>query len=222
MIDTTTALGLTSSSSSSTTGTSGTGGLGLSNDDFLRLLVTQLKNQDPLNPVNQNDLLAQTAQLTTIEQMQKMNAQLGDMKTLMSDTELTRAASLLGHTATVSGGEFTLSQGSADLGFTVLAPDTSVVVEIRDADGNLVRTLTTAALPAGQTAITWDGRDDSKQAVAAGTYSYHVAAANAVPGSAATVIAAQAPVSGFERRGTEIVYRVGGVVARLEDFLGIE
>jgi flagellar basal-body rod modification protein FlgD len=221
MIDTTTGLG---QSSTSTTGTStSTGGsLSLSNDDFLRLLVTQLKFQDPLNPVNQNELLAQTAQLTTIEQMQKMNAQLADMKTLMSDTELTRAASLIGRTATLSGGEFTLSQGSVDLGFTVLGADTPVTVEVRDADGALVRTMTTSSVGAGAHAITWDGRDDDKVPVGPGTYTYHVSAAGAADGSVPTVVAAQALVTGFERRGSDVVFRVGGLVARLEDFVSVQ
>jgi flagellar basal-body rod modification protein FlgD len=189
----------------------------LSNDDFLRLLVTQLRFQDPLAPFDQNQLLAQTAQLTSIEQLQTLNRQIGDLAERTAGSELVRAAELIGRTATVSGGEFTLSGGSAGLAVTVNEPGTEALIDVFDAQGSWVKTITTPPLAAGAHTITWNGTDDAGRPVAPGTYSYLVAPR--VPGPPFAVVAAEAAVSGFERRGDEFVFRVGTLAVRLDEIV---
>jgi flagellar basal-body rod modification protein FlgD len=189
----------------------------LSNDDFLRLLVTQLRFQDPLQPFDQNQLLAQTAQLTSIEQLQTLNKGVAELAALTAGSELVRAAELIGRTATVSGGEFTLSGGSAGLAVTVNEPGTEALIDVFDAQGSWVKTITTPPLAAGPHAIAWNGTDDAGRPVAPGTYSYVVAPR--VPGRPFAVVAAEAPVSGFERRGDAFVFRVGDLAVRLEEIV---
>jgi flagellar basal-body rod modification protein FlgD len=195
--------------------------LGLSNDDFLRLLVTQLKYQDPLQPFDQNQLLAQTAQLTSIEQLQALNGKFTELKDSMLGSDLTRAAGLLGRTAAVAGAQFEHTGTPVALPVTVLAPATEVMVDVFR-DGTLVRTIKTGPLPAGAQAVTWDGLDDFGRSATVGTYTYHVSPLVSLPSAAPTVLAAAAPVTGFERRGSDVLFNVGGLLVRLEDIVAVQ
>src|SRR5688500_4318051 len=91
----------------------------LGKDDFLQLLIAQLRHQDPLSPFDQNQFLAQTAQFTSLEQLQTINQQLAELKILSAGSELTRAVSLLGRTATVVGRNLEFTGGDTRLDFTV-------------------------------------------------------------------------------------------------------
>jgi flagellar basal-body rod modification protein FlgD len=199
-------------------GASGPPGV-LGKDDFLQLLIAQLRHQDPLSPFDQNQFLAQTAQFTSLEQLQTINQQLTELKILSAGSELTRAVALLGKTATVVGREVQVTGGATRLDFTVRTPGTEVIVDVYDRNGVLVRTITTDALGEGPQSVEWDGLDSAGRAAPAGAYSYRVSSRVPDPAGAPRVVVAEGVLTGFERRGDAVYYRMGTALVRLEDIV---
>jgi flagellar basal-body rod modification protein FlgD len=187
----------------------------LGKDDFLKLLITQLRNQDPLNPLDQNQFLAQTAQFSALESLQNIGVQISDLRQLAAGTSFAQSAALLGKTVLASGRDFVLGAGPALLPF-VLDQTASVTVEILDARGAVVRSLASGSLPAGPQAVEWDGRDGSGTALTPGSYHFRVRAEGG-----ATAVAAQGTLTGLSPGGGGVLYRIGNVTIRPEDLIDI-
>jgi len=165
----------------STTGTeyAVTSSTDLGQDEFLELLVTKLENQDPLNPQEDEDFIAQLAQFSSLEQLEDMNdsLQLGlDWDYILSQTiSNTMATSLIGCEVTADASQIYLdSAGSAKIGFELDDMADKVEIEIYDANGDLVRTLTEDDLAAGSHSVKWDGLDESGVQMEAGLYYINV------------------------------------------------
>ena len=193
----------------------------LGKDDFLRLLVTQLQNQNPLNPLDQNQFLSQTAQFTALEELQNIGKALEEMKQSGGASSLAQAAALIGRTARLSGRDVQLDgTGPVSLAFVLQAPVAGVTVDIMDWQDSPVRQLRVGSQAAGAGAIEWDGRDDLGRPLTPGTYFYRVSAQGGPAGSAA--IAAAGPVTGFETQGTRVFYRVGSALGRPQDVVDVQ
>jgi flagellar basal-body rod modification protein FlgD len=143
---------------------------------FLKLLTTQLKNQDPLNPMDNAEITSQMAQISTVSGIESLNA---TMKTLLQgsrDSQTTQAAALVGEAVMVPGSGLTLSSGAGVGGFLLDGDADTVKVTISDSNGVVQRTLTLGDLEAGLHNFTWDGATDSGAKAADGSYSISVAA----------------------------------------------
>jgi flagellar basal-body rod modification protein FlgD len=167
-------------SSSSTTG-SITGSINMNKDDFLKLLVTQLQNQDPMSPEDPKDFVAQLAQFSSLEQQINSNQNLENLSTaiqgLQQSQKMAQGVSLLGKTVKGSGNQLTVTGGKAlEASYQLPQAADQVAVGIFDGTGKQVATVKLGAQSAGTHAITWDGRDSNGKQVADGTYSYQVAA----------------------------------------------
>ena len=209
--------------SAGTTPASTGGTTALGKEDFLKLLITQLRYQDPLDPLDQNEFLSQTAQFTQLETLQNIGKQLEDLKALSSGASLTQAAALLGKTASVSRGEVGFDGVSAAvLPFTLSDAAATVDIDVLDAQGNRLRRLSVGAVAAGPNAVAWDGTDDAGRGLVAGTYGYRVAATGAagVPAPLATV--AQGTITGLQTDGARLLYRMGTMVVRSEDIVEVQ
>ena len=159
---------------SSLTGTSGTA----SEQRFLKLLVTQLNNQDPLNPLDNAELTSQLAQLSTVSGIEQLNAALQSLINQSSAGQILQAASLIGRTVLVPGNTVQVAQGAAaSFGLDIPSPADSVKIAIADAGGRTVRTLDMTAQGAGLKTVSWDGRDDSGAKVSDGAYRISAVAA---------------------------------------------
>lgn len=145
---------------------------------FLKLLVTQLNNQDPLNPMENAQLTSQLAQMSTVSGIEKMNATLQALVGQGSAGQLLQAAGMVGRAVLATGNEIAGGDGPAAFGVELPASAASVQAVITDAAGHPVRTLDLGALPAGRHAQAWDGKDDDGRAVPAGVYRVQVDAAN--------------------------------------------
>jgi flagellar basal-body rod modification protein FlgD len=149
---------------------------------FLTLLTAQLKNQDPLNPLDNAQLTSQLAQISTVNGIEKLNATLQKLLAGMESSQAMEAAALVDRGVLVPGATLTLgalgSMGSmggiGGLELARAADETTVA--IKDANGLVVRSLNLGALPAGVHAFVWDGKADSGAQAAAGNYSYGVSA----------------------------------------------
>jgi len=199
----------------------GIGSAALSKDDFLKLLITQLRYQDPLEPLDQNQFLSQTAQFTQLENLQNIGKQLEDLKSISSASSLTQAAALLGKTVSVARREVSFDGASpVALAFTLSAPASSVDVDVLDAQGNRLRRLTSGALAAGQNAAAWDGTDDAGRPVVAGTYAYRASAMGTGAGASLAIVA-QGVLTGLQTDGSRLVYRMGDTLVRTEDIVEV-
>jgi flagellar basal-body rod modification protein FlgD len=153
----------------------------VSKEDFLQLLVTQLKHQDPLSPISNEDFLAQLAQFSSLEQLQNINT--GTQTGLLLQQSVTNslATSLIGKEVLVGTDTLSIEGGQGvDFCFSLGAAG-HVTAEIRDAQGGLVRTLRVdgedgLALTPGEHAFRWDGRDENGEPVADGQYTISVEA----------------------------------------------
>ncbi|MDB5844790.1 MAG: flgD [Polaromonas sp.] len=145
---------------------------------FLKLLVTQLNNQDPLNPLDNAQLTSQLAQMSTVSGIEKLNSAFAAMLAQSGASQVLQSASLIGRTVLVPGAELALKKG-AQTPFAVDMPQgaDSVKVSITNAAGDTVRSFDLGALPQGVKTLSWNGLDDAGAALVEGSYRVNVAAA---------------------------------------------
>jgi flagellar basal-body rod modification protein FlgD len=161
----------------------------VSNEDseqrFLKLLVTQLNNQDPLNPMQNAELTSQLAQMSTVSGIEKLNSTLSGLVNQTSSNQLLQATSLIGYNVLSPGDTLTTKapedgKEPASQAFAVELPGTASDVDIKivDGTGKVVRTISAGSMTEGVNAVTWDGKDDAGNVVPAGAYRFTVDATN--------------------------------------------
>jgi flagellar basal-body rod modification protein FlgD len=155
---------------------------------FLKLLVAQMKNQDPLKPMDNTEFVSQLAQFSNLEQVMGINTRLDALTVQGQGLSNTEVSNLVGKTVTVNGTTIGLdgSGGGVAYGFTLGAPSAATKVSISDANGNVVRTIDAGARPAGFSQFTWDGKNSSGSLQPPGAYKITVQA-TAASGAPLTV-----------------------------------
>ena len=144
---------------------------------FLTLFTTQLKNQDPTDPMKNEAFVAQLAQFSQLEATTAMKTSMDSMASTMSNDRLLGAASLIGKSVTVPNGPVVVTNTTVSQG-TINLPTGAdgVTLNVYDSTGAIVKSQTYGAQAAGSMTLSWDGTDNSGNAVANGTYSYSVIA----------------------------------------------
>lgn len=161
----------TSSQGSSTT--SKTKSLG--KDDFLKMLVAQLKNQDPLKPMDGTEFAAQLAQFSSLEQLTNMNTQLQNLGLYQTTASNTQAVNLLGKEVSVGKlNNFQVEGATADFSYNLPMGATQVTIRILDASGREVDRIEAGKQTAGLQNVTWNRGNNGN-----GLYSYKVDAVDA-------------------------------------------
>lgn len=138
--------------------------------DFLRLMTEQLKNQDPLKPLDNAQFLGQLAQFSTVQGIDQMNGAMNAMASVMENDQALRAATLVNHEALVDADSLSLAAGKGVNGEIVATSAGPIQVEVVDGSGQVVRRMTVDAPASGNQSFSWDGRDDSGASAPAGTY----------------------------------------------------
>ena len=138
---------------------------------FLRLLTEQLKNQDPLSPMDNAQMTSQLAQISTVDGLGKLNATLSTLLESSQSGEAMQAAALVGKGVMVAGSGLTLSGGKAYGGFELTSPADKVSVTIKDSNGLEVRTLELGDYDAGVFNFAWDGLTNNGSKAVDGSYS---------------------------------------------------
>lgn len=157
-------------------------------DRFMTLLVTQMKNQDPLNPLDNAQVTSQLAQLSTVTGIDKLNTTVESLISNVQSSQALQATNMIGHNVLIAGSTTTLSNGAGLFGIDLPASATNVTVTIRDSAGNAVRTMGLGAVEAGTYPLQWDGKNDQGTAAANGTYKIEVSAKSAEQTVAATTL----------------------------------
>ncbi|MDQ5877674.1 MAG: flagellar basal-body rod modification protein FlgD [Pseudomonadota bacterium] len=143
---------------------------------FLKLLTTQLKNQDPLNPMDNAQMTSQLAQINTISGIEKLNVTLGKMLDIYDSGQSMQAAGLIGKHVLVAGNNLPLSGGAALGGASLAAAADQVTVSVLDGAGNVLQTQQLGARAAGTVAFSWDGKKADGTQMPDGTYKFKVEA----------------------------------------------
>ena len=143
----------------------------LDQTDFLTLLVAQLEYQDPLDPQDNSEFVAQMAQFSSLEQQIATNDKLDTLLSTNQAIEQLSAYNLLGQTVVTAQDSFTLDDEPVELGFNLEQSAETVTLAILDSDGAVVATLDVDDVPEGTTYITWDGLDNNGNALPEGEYS---------------------------------------------------
>lgn len=184
-----TAINLSDSTGALGTLTSATGSSADSEQRFLKLLVTQLNNQDPLNPLDNAQLTSQLAQMSTVSGIEKLNGAFQSLLAQSGSSQVLQSASLIGRTVLVPGNELALKQGvAAPFAVDVTGAADSVNVTITNAAGEAVRSYDLGALPPGVRTLSWDGLGDEGVPVAEGSYTLNVGALGGASAVAATAL----------------------------------
>ena len=184
---------------------------------FLTLLTAQIRNQDPLNPLDNSQMTSQLAQISTVDGIERLNATLQALMSNSNESSAVQAAALVGHGVLVPGSGLRLDQGVALGGIELAEPADRVRVSIKDSNGLAVRTLDLGAREAGSHILRWDGKDDGGAQAADGAYSIAIEAIRGDAKVAATALELGV-VSSIVRAGQSISLNVGTLGAfKLDD-----
>ncbi|WP_338885235.1 MULTISPECIES: flagellar hook assembly protein FlgD [Xenorhabdus] len=153
-------------------------------DSFLNILVAQLKNQDPTNPMQNSELTSQIAQISTVEGIEKLNKTLGSIVGQMDSNHVMQTTALIGRGVMVPGNEILVGSSADPIGFELNRPADIVKVTIKDKSGAVVREMefnkvdpnAFEYLGAGVHSFRWDGKDAEGNAVEQGAYHFSVSA----------------------------------------------
>ena len=194
-----------------------------SEDRFLKLLVTQLQNQDPLNPMDNAQMTTQLAQISTVTGIDKLNSTLGSMIDSVASSQNVQTAGMIGKSVLVAGSKLALSSTTAkdstgkDVttksavgGVKLATAADSVTLTVKDSSGNVVSVKNLGAQKAGVFNYAWDGATDAGTTAADGTYSVSVSALQG--GKAVEATAMQfGTVSALVRSGSSFLLDLGSL-----------
>jgi len=189
--------------------------------EFLTLFTTQLKNQDPTDPVKNEAFVAQLAQFSQLEATTAMKTSMNSLVSSMSNDRMLGAASLMGKQVAVPDGPVevtstTVSQGTIN----VPAGADGIQLQVFDSKGILVRTQIMGAQAPGDVTLSWDGMNDGGTAAANGTYRY-VATVNSKGTMSKPTVNTYATVTGVSSAGTAdgamLLEVAGGKTVNLAD-----
>ncbi|MDZ5434462.1 flagellar hook assembly protein FlgD [Pseudomonas fluorescens] len=152
---------------------SATGKKALGKDAFLQLLVTQLKNQNPLEPQDNGEFVAQLAQFSSLEGITTLNDTVAGIASNYNSSQALQASSLVGRSVIAPGDKAVVDTTKGMTG-SISIPQSvaSTTVKITDKDGKVIRTLELTDQKAGNASFTWDGKDDAGNVAPTGTYTF--------------------------------------------------
>jgi len=217
----TTAVSSSTTNSTTTGQTSAQQQLAGNFDTFLKLLTTQLQNQDPMSPMDSNQFTQQLVEYSQVEQQIDTNTNLTTLINQGSSTTGSYAVSYLGKAVTVANGNAPLSNGQAVWAYNLGATASNTTLTVTDANGNAVYS------GAGDTAsgahtFTWDGKDSNGNKLADGTYKLTVGATASDGSSITTSVTSTGEVSAIDMTGSTPQLMIGQMAISLSDIAGVQ
>lgn len=139
-------------------------------EDFLRLMTEQLKNQDPLKPMDNAEFLGQMAQFSTVKGIEQLNNGIANLGFLMGESQALQAASMVGRTAYIGTDRAVLEGESGVRGSVTATAPGPITIEVRTPSGQLVRSFVVEGGSSGSADFHWDGMNAQGQRAAPGDY----------------------------------------------------
>lgn len=196
----------------------------LDKDAFLKLMLAQMKHQDPTNPMQSHEMAAQLAQFTSLEQLNNINSTLEEMKNSQSPNGNFQALAFIGKK--VSGDSSKLTRAAGDtrhsFNFELLNDASNVELTIKDAGGNLVRKLEYNNLKKGQNSVEWNGLMEDGLAARPGEYKLSVNAKNSNGARVHAKTSFEGRITGLNYTSQGPVLLVGDQTIKLSDVRKIE
>ena len=195
----------------------------LGKDEFLKLLVSQLQNQDPLEPMSNTEFVAQLAQFSGVEQLVAVNEGLDMLGIQQMSMSNAQAASFIGSEVQIRSDQIQVLDSDTEVhaAFQLQGDAASVTVNIRNAAGEVVRTLELGGRAEGETKLDWDLTDDNGVPVSSGSYRIDVVAKDEEGSSVQWEAKVNGVVDGvtYDAGYPELV--IGDIKAQLSDVLGV-
>ncbi len=198
----------------------------LGKEDFLKLLITQMTNQDPMNPMTSEQFASQLAQFSSVEQLQNINSNLEnamEIDILLNQAmNNTMATTLIGKNVRAISDVTALNEdGNADISYRLDSPADKVIVEIKDINGIPIKTIELSGQAAGEHSYQWDGKDDNGFQHAKGNFFISVIAtdSNGASVNAQTYLVGIINSVRYDRGNA--VLRIGNLDVQLADVVEI-
>lgn len=212
----------TSSVSNSGVTSAGSKTTAMGKDDFLQLLVAQLKNQDPLKPMDNTEFVSQLAQFSSLEQLTNMSDQMGKLDTDINSMSGINALTMLGKDVKYVSNVFEVTgSGTSDVSYAFDKTAEDVTAKIYDSTGALVRTMSLGAKEAGLYDLAWDGMGDNGQAAVPGTYTVSITGKDASGGDVNSQNYASGTVSGVTYQSGVPYLTIGGSLIPIANVLEV-
>lgn len=207
--------GTSSGSGSSSTSASGSSTTDLQTT-FLKLLVTQMQNQDPTNPMDSSTMTSQLAQINTVTGISQLNTTLSSLSSQLSAGQSAQASLLIGQSVLVPGSTTTVASGaSTGFGVSLGSSVSDLSVTVKNASGQVVSTLDLGAQQAGTVPIAWKPVDSSGNALPDGTYTVSASGTSTTGATTAQTVLSGAQVQSVVQQsggGTGLLLNNGSTV----------
>jgi flagellar basal-body rod modification protein FlgD len=191
----------------------------LDKDAFLKLMLAQMKHQDPTSPLKSHEMAAQLASFSSLEQLNNMNRTLEAIQTGQKPSENFQVLNLIGKSVQGDSSKLTRSKGDTEHDFQFVLPDdaSDVQVKIRNENGDVVRVYDLLDLKKGDNKITWNGQDSNGNTQAEGEYSFLVEATSKAGKKLAVKSDFEGTITGVNYRPEGPVLLIGNQTIKMKD-----
>lgn len=198
-------------------------GLAKDFDSFLKLFLTQLQNQDPTEPLDTNQMTDQIVQFSQVEQQINTNTKLDGISKSVQGSALNAALPYVDKIIEYKGDKFNLAGGYSEFSYATASKAESVVVTIKNEQGQVVRTVGGLDGTSGKkNKLVWDGTSDSGAKLADGVYTYSVAAKDGDDKDITVRTTTTGYVTQVDVEDGEAIFNLGDIKISLDDILGIK
>ncbi|KPK90001.1 MAG: hypothetical protein AMJ94_10455 [Deltaproteobacteria bacterium SM23_61] len=210
-----------STSTSSSQDTATTKKNTLTQEDFLKLFTTQMKYQNPLEPLDNFQMATQLAQFNTVDSLARMNEILNQLVASQNSISHLQAAGLIGKKVEAQGNSLAIQQGTVGEGVYQLARPANVVIQILNSQGGVVRQIEAGSRDTSRQTIGWDGKNQAGAALPDGVYTFRVMAMDSQGQSVPVTTYRIGTVEGVSLENGAITLQVNGNKVAFSDILSI-
>jgi flagellar basal-body rod modification protein FlgD len=197
-----------------------TGNTSLGEDTFLTLLTTQLQNQDPTNPVSNEQFVSQLAQFSQLEQLQGLNSGVEDLYMVNASMNNAAMSNLLGESVVANSDTFHYDgEGSQDIYYDASSAASDATLTISDSDGTVVWSGSIGSLDEGEGSYTWDGKGTDGQPVDEGNYTFTISGSDSDGGDVAVTGQLHGQIDEMSFDGGSASPSIDGVTIAMSDIV---
>ncbi|KUG29868.1 flagellar basal-body rod modification protein flgd [hydrocarbon metagenome] len=194
----------------------------LGKEAFLQLLLTQLTYQDPLDPMDDQDFVAQLAQFSSLEQLTNISTGITSLNASVLENQMFSAIQFIGKTIRASGESIQLDDGKAStIHYKVATDAETVLANILNEDGTVVRTVDLGGKNAGEYEFVWDGKDTNGNTLDDGVYTVTIMTQDADGNAGVASTEIEGKVTGVESANGAYYLRVGDVLVAFNNITEI-